>query len=155
MENCDRNVQTTKIAKKRGARDLTKLLTSRDCDCCSTYFAIVLHYMVSELTHVIISDQLASGLTGNLAEAQLLLTQAQQDSIIAEYLLHALPFDRVPPSGAHCRDPEDIPVLDLAIWQDVDAIIMTDPDLLELDREFTFRIVSPAGFQELLADDQS
>ena len=60
----------------------------------------------------------------------------------------------VPPAGVHCRDPQDIPVLDLAIWQHVDAIITTDPDLLELDGEFTFRIVNPTGFQELLGDDQ-
>ena len=113
--------------------------------------SIVWHWMQSGLTRVVVSDYLIAELIEKLAEPRFRLTTAQQDSIIAEYLHHALAFNRVPESGVHCRDPEDIPVLDLAIWQGVDAIITTDPDLLELDGEFTFRIVNPAGFQEMIA----
>ena len=116
--------------------------------------SVIWDWMETRLVQVIVSDYLIKELTEKLAEPRFRLTRAQQDSIIAEYLHHALPFDRVPPSGVHCRDPDDIPVLDLAIWQDVDAIITTDPDLLELDGEFTFRIVNPTGFQELFADDK-
>ena len=113
--------------------------------------SIIWDWMESRLVQVIVSDYLIRELTEKLAEPRFRLTTAQQDSIIAEYLHHALAFNRVPESGVHCRDPEDIPVLDLAIWQQVDAIITTDPDLLELDGEFTFRIVNPAGFQEIVA----
>lgn len=117
--------------------------------------SIIWHWMESQVVRVVVSDYLIKELATALAEPRFRLNQDQQDSIITEYLHFAVPFDRVPQSGAHCRDPEDIPVLDLAIWQSVDAIITTDPDLLELDGEFTFRIVSPSGFQELLTDEQT
>lgn len=111
--------------------------------------------MQSRVTEVVVSDYLIAELVTKLAEPRFRLTPEQQDSIVTEYLHHALPFDHVPQSGVQCRDPQDIPVLDLAIWQHIDAIITTDPDLLELDGEFTFRIVSPAGFQDLLANEQA
>lgn len=116
--------------------------------------SIIWHWMQSRVVQVVVSDYLVKELATKLAEPRFHLTPGQQDSIITEYLHLALPFDQVPESGVHCRDPQDVPVLDLAIWQDVDAIIATDPDLLELDGEFTFRIVNLAGFQELLANEQ-
>ena len=117
--------------------------------------SIIWHWMQSRMVQVVVSDYLINELITQLTEPRFRLTSEQQDSIIAEYLHHALSFDLVPPSGAHCRDLQDIPVLDLAIWQHVDAIITTDPDLLELDGEFTFRIVNPAGFQDLLTNDRA
>ena len=114
--------------------------------------SIIWNWMETSLVQAIVSDYLIDELATNLAEPRFRLNPEQQASIITEYLQHTLAFDQVPQSGAHCRDPEDVPVLDLAIWQQVDAIITTDPDLLELDGEFTFRIVNPAGFQQLLTD---
>ena len=46
-------------------------------------------------------------------------------------------------------------VLDLAIWQQVDVMISTDPDLLDMDGEFAFRIVNPTNFHDLLTEIQS
>ena len=117
--------------------------------------SIIWHWMQSQVTQVVVSDYLITELATKLAEPRFRLTTEQQDSIITEYLHHAISFSQAPPSGAHCRDPQDIPVLDLAIWQQVDAIITTDPDLLELDGEFTFRIVNPAGFQDLLSNERA
>ena len=117
--------------------------------------SIIWHWMQSRVTQVVVSDYLIAELAAKLAEPRFRLTPEQQDSIITEYLYHALPYDQVPQSGVLCRDPQDVPVLDLAIWQHVDAIITTDPDLLELDGEFTFRIVNPAGFQDLLTNEQA
>lgn len=117
--------------------------------------SIIWHWMETGVIQIVVSDYLVNELITQLAQPRFRLTTEQQDSIITEYLHHATSFDQVPPSGAHCRDPQDIPVLDLAIWQQVDAIITTDPDLLELDGEFTFRIVNPAGFQEMLANEPS
>lgn len=116
--------------------------------------SIIWHWMETREVQVVVSDYLIIELVSMLAEPRFHLTPEQQDSIVTEYLHYALTFDQVPQSGAHCRDPRDIPVLDLAIWQSVDAIITADPDLLELDGEFTFRVVTPAGFQELLANEQ-
>ena len=112
------------------------------------------HWMQSHITQVVVSDYLVQELITKLEEPRFRLSPEQQDSVIAEYLHHALLFTRVPESGAHCRDPQDVPVLDLAIWQSVDAIITTDPDRLELDGEFKFRIVTPGGFQELVTNEQ-
>ena len=117
--------------------------------------SIIWYWMQSRVTQVVVSDYLIIELAAKLAEPRFRLTPEQQDSIITEYLHHALAFNQVPQSGVHCRDPQDIPVLDLAIWQHIDAIITTDPDLLELDGEFTFRIVNPAGFQDLLTTDRA
>lgn len=117
--------------------------------------SIIWHWMQSRVIQVIVSDYLIAELAMKLAEPRFRLTPEQQDSIVTEYLHHALAFNYVPQSGVQCRDPQDIPVLDLAIWQHVDAIIAIDPDLLELDGEFTFRIVNPAGFQDLLANERA
>ena len=108
--------------------------------------------MESGVVQPIVSDYLIDELVAGIAEPRFRLSADQRTSVITEYLQHALAYDQVPPSGAYCRDPEDVPVLDLAIWQQVDVIITTDPDLLDLDGEFAFRIVSPAGFQTLLAE---
>ena len=73
--------------------------------------SIIWHWIQSGAIQVIVSDYLINELIIQLAEPRFRLTPEQQDSIIAEYLHHALAFNRVPESGVHCRDPEDIPVL--------------------------------------------
>ena len=112
--------------------------------------SIVWHWMESGVVQPVVSDYLIDELVAAIAEPRFRLSMDQRTSIITEYLQHAQSFDQVPPSGAYSRDPDDIPVLDLAIWQQVDVIITTDPDLLDLDGEFAFRIVNPAGFQAML-----
>ena len=89
-------------------------------------------------------------MTRNLADPRFRLDAEAQATIVAEYLQYAELFEQVPPSGASCRDPKDIPVLDLAIWQEVDVIVSTDPDLLVLDGEYTFRILRAAGLHAIL-----
>ena len=76
--------------------------------------SIIWHWMQSRVTQVIVSDYLIIELATKPAEPRFRLTPEQQDSIITEYLHHALSFDQVPESGVLCRDPQDIPVLDLA-----------------------------------------
>ncbi len=75
--------------------------------------SIIWHWMQSRVTQVVVSDYLITELATKLAEPRFRLTPEQQDSIITEYLHHALAFNQVPQSGVHCRDPQDIPVLDL------------------------------------------
>ena len=41
-------------------------------------------------------------------------------------------------------------MLDLTIWKEVDAIVSSDPDLLDLDGEFRFRIVRAGGLHPIL-----
>lgn len=114
--------------------------------------SIIWYWMESRVVQPVVSDYLIDEIVAAIAEPRFRLSTDQRASIMAEYLQHAVAFDEVPPSGAYCRDPDDIPVLDLAIWQQVDVIITTDPDLLALDGEFAFRIVNPAGFQAMLTE---
>ena len=112
--------------------------------------SIIWHWMQTRAVQAITSDYLVIELTRNLADPRFRLDAEAQATIVAEYLQYAELFEQVPPSGAFCRDPKDIPVLDLAIWQEVDAIVSSDPDLLVLDGEYTFRILRAGGLHAIL-----
>ena len=117
--------------------------------------SIIWHWMQTGAVQAITSDYLVIELTRNLADPRFRLDDEAQATIIAEYLQYAELFEQVPSSGAFCRDPKDIPVLDLAIWQEVDAIVSSDPDLLELDGEYTFPIIRAGGLYPILEDYQA
>lgn len=117
--------------------------------------SIIWHWMQTGAVHAITSDYLVIKLTRNLADRRFRLDDEAQATIIAEYLQYAELFEQVPSSGAFCRDPKDIPVLDLAIWQEVDAVTSSDPNLLDLDKEFRFRIVRVGGLHPILEDYQA
>ena len=85
--------------------------------------SIIWHWMQTEAVQAITSDHLVIELTKTLAHPRFRLDAEAQATIVAEYLQYAELFELVPSSGASCRDPKDIPVLDLAIWQRVDAIV--------------------------------
>ena len=101
-----------------------------------------------------VSDYLVEELRHNLAKPRFRLSREAQNAIIADCLQYAEIEMSVPPSGVFCRDPDDVPILDLAIWAGVSALVTLDSDLLDLDGEFTFRIVRPAGLRQLLQADQ-
>ena len=111
--------------------------------------------MTSGTLQVITSRYLVNQLMNNLANPRFRLDLLAQRRVIADYLNHANLYVDVPESGAYCRDTKDIPILDLAIWQQVDAIVTTDPDLLELDGEYSFRIVRPAGMFTVIASQST
>ena len=112
--------------------------------------SIIWHWMQTETVWAITSDHLVVELTRKLADPRFRLDAEAQATIVAEYLQYAELFELVPSSGASCRDPKDIPVLDLAIWQEVDAIISADPDLLVLDGEFRFRLLRVGDLHPIL-----
>ena len=81
------------------------------------------------------------------------LTPATQAAIVAEYLQFAEFVVDVPLSGVRfCRDPKDVPILDLALAAKVDALVTGDGGLLDLDGEFNFPIVRPGRLQQMLND---
>ena len=117
--------------------------------------SIIWHWMQTRAVQAITSDYLVIELTRNLTDPRFRLDAEAQATIVAEYLQYAELFEHVPSSGAFCRDPKDIPVLDLAIWQEVDAIVSSDPDLLVLDGEYTFRILRAGGLHPILETYQA
>lgn len=114
--------------------------------------SVLWQWMIEGVAQPVVSDYLVDELLHNLASARFRLSLATRNAIVAEYLQYAEVHIDVPESGAVCRDPEDVPVLDLAIWAGVDAVVSLDGDLLDLDGEFSFRIVRPAGLHEMLRE---
>ena len=51
-----------------------------------------------------------------------------------------------------CRDPDDIPVLGLAVAAEADCIVTGDKDLLVVEKFRSIRILSPRGFSEIIHD---
>ncbi len=114
--------------------------------------SILWQWMVEHTVQPVVSGYLVDELLRTLGQPRFRLSQAARNALVAEYLQYAEIVAGVPPSGAVCRDPDDIPVLDLAIFAEVDALVSLDTDLLDLDGEFRFRIVRPMGLQEMLLD---
>ena len=114
--------------------------------------SILWRWMTDGVVRPVVSDYLVDEILRHLASPRFRLSLAARNAIVAEYLQYAEVHTGVPASGAVCRDPEDVPVLDLAIWAGVDAVVALDADLLDLDGEFNFRIVRPVELHEMLRE---
>ena len=88
-----------------------------------------------------------------LAYPKFRLTADEQQELLADYL----PFTsvvRVPPAVAAlpaCRDPFDVPFLQLATAGKAKALVSGDKDLLALSGHFPVPILTPAAFLEQFA----
>ena len=112
--------------------------------------SILWHWLETGVVEVILSDYLVRELRAELETPRFNLNLAARTTFLLEYAERATLIDPVPESGTYCRDPKDVPVLDLAIHAGVDAIVALDPDLLELDGQHNFRILRPMGVHRLL-----
>ena len=61
-------------------------------------------------------------------------------------------FVSQPPPVPECRDPSDIPFLELALTGRANALVTGDQDLLALAPAFTVPIITPNELRELAAD---
>lgn len=80
------------------------------------------------------------------------LNVEQQRELLADYLPYCAPV-RLPtkrPKVPACRDPRDIPFLELAHVGKAECLVSGDRDLLSLADQFTRRIVTPSEFLALL-----
>lgn len=114
--------------------------------------SVLWQWMVERTVQPIVSDYLVDELLRTLSQPRFRLSGAARNAVVAEYLQYAETVTGIPPSGAVCRDPNDVPVLDLAIFAGVYALVSLDTDLLDLDGEFSFRIVRPVGLHEMLRE---
>ena len=64
-------------------------------------------------------------------------------------------FVTQPPPVPECRDPSDIPFLELALAGRADALVTGDSDLLALAPMFAIPIITPSELRELAADRTS
>ena len=75
------------------------------------------------------------------------ISEAERDSILAEYLNYAEYTRDVPDSGSTiCRDEKDRPFVDLAMAKEADAIVSVDPDLSDCNGLWDFPVLNVTEF---------
>jgi uncharacterized protein len=87
-----------------------------------------------------------------LAYPKFRLSAEDQAQLMADYLPHvtSVPPTATPPRVPACRDPFDIPFLQLATQGKAAALVTGDKDLLALAGHCRFAIVTPAVFIDSL-----
>jgi putative PIN family toxin of toxin-antitoxin system len=80
------------------------------------------------------------------------LSAQDQDDLIADYLPYctAVTIPNPPPASPKCRDPYDIPFLQLAVAGKAQALITGDRDLLALSGRQSIRILTAQEFLQSL-----
>lgn len=102
----------------------------------------------------LLSRDTAAELIRVLAYPKFKLTPGEQHDLLADYLPWAetLRMPAKPPRVPTCRDPHDLPFLQLAFASAADALISGDADLLVLAAKSRIPILTPAQAIALLAD---
>ena len=100
----------------------------------------------------VVSRETAEELIRVLAYPKFELDTAQQQTILAEYLPHCetLPQPKTRTKLPKCRDEDDQPFLLLAAASGADVLVTGDKDLLALQGQVKFRILSPGEFLTLI-----
>ena len=100
----------------------------------------------------LVSRDTAEELIRVLAYPKFELDTAQQQTILAEYLPHCetLPQPKTRTKLPKCRDEDDQPFLLLAAASGADVLVTGDKDLLALQGQVKFRILSPGEFLTLI-----
>ena len=106
----------------------------------------------SQRIQPIVSRVTATELIGVLAYPKFKLTADEQQELLADYLPYCtvVTLPAKPPKTPACRDPHDIPFLQLAIAGKADYLVSGDQDLLDLSKAGRCPIVTPAQFLEVL-----
>ena len=78
------------------------------------------------------------------------LTLAEQEELLADYLpfCTTIAIPNPPPPVPVCRDPADVPFLQLAVAGQADALVTGDQDLLALGEECDFSILTATQLQQ-------
>jgi len=100
----------------------------------------------------LVSAATAQELIRVLAYPKFRLTLAEQGELLADYLPYAriVRIPQPPPSVPACRDPFDLPFLQLAIAGSADVLVSGDKDILSLVRGFPVPILTLASFLAML-----
>ncbi len=101
----------------------------------------------------LISRSTTAELIRVLAYPKFKLTRDEQHDLLADYLPWAetVRITKPPPKTPHCRDPYDLPFLQLAFAAKADALITGDADLLTLVSLSRIALITPAQAIEQLS----
>lgn len=88
-----------------------------------------------------------------LAYPKFRLAPEQQHDLLADYIpwTEAVRMPATPPPVRHCRDPFDVPFLQLVAVAKADALVSGDADLLTLASPPRFWVLTPAQAVEWLS----
>ena len=116
-------------------------------------FAWIREAWLAERIVPFVSSATADELRRVIAYPKFRLTQDEQDGRLAGYLawcevVEVGLVENIP----ECRDPSDVPFLELALSGKADAIVTGDQDLLVLAPAFPLPILAPREARSLLAD---
>ena len=91
-----------------------------------------------------------------LAYPKFALTASEQRDLLDDYLpfCETVTVPDPPPAAPDCRDPFDLPFLELALAGRADALVTGDADLLALGDSFAVPIHSPSAFEQLLIHNE-
>lgn len=102
--------------------------------------------------HALVSKATTEELMRALAYPKFKLTAEDREELLADYLPHcttiAMPLK--PPATPTCRDPFDVPFLELAVVAKADYLVSGDRDLLSLAGRIRCRIVNAEAFLSFL-----
>ena len=111
-----------------------------------------------EMCHPLVSAATTKELLRALAYPKFGLAADEQHELLADYLPYATTVDTTRPTKRPvrtvpvCRDPSDIPFLQLAIAGKAHALVTGDKDLLVLSDQFSIPIVTLDAFLRLVRD---
>ena len=100
----------------------------------------------------LLSNATAAELLRVLAYPKFKLSAADQQELLGDYLPYCttVRLPAKPPKTPACRDPFDVPFLQLAIVGKADYLVSGDKDLLSLAGQFVCPIVSAEQFMKML-----
>ncbi len=105
--------------------------------------------------HPLVSTTTTAELMRALRYPKFKLSAEEQEELLADYLPYCatVRIPAKPPRTPPCRDPFDIPFLQLAIVGKADHLVTGDKDLLSLTDTFARSIITAEQFLGLLAKD--
>ena len=101
----------------------------------------------------LVSRATAAELVRTLAYPKFRLASAEQRELLADYLPYCttVRMPARPPKTPACRDPADIPFLQLALAAKAEHLVTGDRDLLALANRFNVTIIKPEAWLKTLA----
>jgi putative PIN family toxin of toxin-antitoxin system len=115
--------------------------------------AAVRNAWLAEACSPLVSRVTGAELVRTLAYPKFRLGREEQRELLADYLPYCttVRMPAKPPKTPACRDPADVPFLQLALAGKAEYLVTGDRDLLALAHRFTCAIIKPEVWLQTLA----